>query len=603
MLVCLATSLFGVSFVLQKAWIPRTGEVLPMPGWANKIFAYFSTLKTDSANLVAGLSVGYDQGLSKTFGENMKVVGLTHLTAVSGANCAIVIGLAWVLLRKIPIAKSLKTVLTITVLVFYVELVGWQASVLRAAFMMSIVFLTLELGKKVWITAVLAIASLLLLVVDPTLVFNWGFWLSVLATFGLVTLTPAVNLRLQKYLPKPVAILVAATSAAQLWCLPLLVSLQGGLTTYSVLSNLLVEPMVAPITVLGLLAALLSLFSVPLASYLVALANVPASYVVFVANALASNPLPIIPIPVGFWGVISISSITVSIALFLLGKSNIIIKVISTVLSVFLIFNWVAVGGKSLVWPMANWSILNCDVGQGDALILRSNNEIALIDVGKDPKLIVSCLNNAHVSTINLLVLTHFDMDHVGAVADAIRGRRVDQALISGFPDERPEAKFIKGLLNSKVGAVQIAKEGQSGKLGDLDWSIISALDSTGASANESSIGMDFEANDYRVITLADLNEVAQCKVAPRMAVELKLTIVKVSHHGSADQCPELYQAIQPDLALISVGKNNGYGHPTNSCLQMLNRLKVKILRTDQNGAIAVSAEKSGIQFSVAGPR
>ncbi|MEY4553675.1 MAG: hypothetical protein RL197_102, partial [Actinomycetota bacterium] len=199
--------------------------------YLNSVRKYIGGFSGDPANLVAGLAVGIDAGLSEQFKENMKATGLTHLTAVSGANCAIVLALVWLILRKFRLGRGARTLIALVALTAYVVLVGWQPSVLRSAFMMATVFLCLELGRRVWMPGALALGSCVLLTVDPWLILDFGFWLSVLATYGLVALTPAISQKLQQHMPKWLALILSATLAAQLWCLPILVQLQGGVTT------------------------------------------------------------------------------------------------------------------------------------------------------------------------------------------------------------------------------------------------------------------------------------------------------------------------------------------------------------------------------------
>jgi competence protein ComEC len=254
-------------------------------------------------------------------------------------------------------------------------------------------------------------------------------------------------------------------------------------------------------------------------------------------------------------------------------------------------------------WPIRDWFIVSCDVGQGDATVIRSDNQIAVIDVGPDPGLIDQCLQRLSIRQIDLLVLTHFDMDHVGGLSGLERGRSIQETLLSSFPDTRFTAVQDSAHLQRVSQLVEFPKEGDHGVLGSFQWSVISSLGNQGRSANESSLGIRFESNSTVIYTLADLNETAQCRIAPLTVESSKLTIVKVSHHGSADQCQAFYQAINPDVALISVGKNNRYGHPTQKLLGILNRIGSYILRTDQQGSIALAINQGKLESSVSGAR
>jgi competence protein ComEC len=568
----------------------------------NSMRKFAASFEGDSANLVSGLAIGVDQGLSKSFIVNMKTTGLTHLTAVSGANCAIVLAAFWFLGKRLRLGRNLRFLASIVALASYVELVGPQPSVLRAAFMMSVILAAMEFGRRVWVPAALALGSSILLICDPWLIADYGFWLSVLATLGLVLLTPAIALRLEIHLPKPIAIGLAATLAAQLWCLPLLATLQGGFTTYSILANVLVEPLVAPITLLGLLAAVIGPIFPILGSLFMITGSFLASWIVFVANSLSQGPISLVKLPTDGIGLLLI-------ALFVLATSIAILKrrFKALLISASLALVWLgtSAGGAlpKMAWPIKNWDVVACDVGQGDSMVIRNHGKIAVIDVGKDPELVDDCLDRLGIAKIDLLVLTHFDFDHVGGLSGAERGRTIELALVSPFPEVRPAAVFMKRELIDVASQVVEAGPGLSGDLAGLNWTVFSSLGSGADSANQGSLGIRFENREMVVYTLADLDERAQSEAVLAVSPSSKPTIVKVSHHGSADQSPVFYQRIKADIALISVGVGNPYGHPTSKILGILNDAGAQVFRTDKQGAVSVDVNQGVIEALVAGAR
>jgi competence protein ComEC len=564
----------------------------------NSVRDFIGGFEGDSANLVAGLAVGLDSGLSEQFKLNMKTTGLTHLTAVSGANCAIVLGLVWLLLKKLRLGRGARTLVALLSLAAYVALVGWQASVLRSAFMMATIFVCLEFGRRVWIPGALAFGSGILLIVDPWLITDYGFWLSVSATYGLVVLTPTISKRLQNQLPKWLALVLAATVAAQLWCLPILVQLQGGFTTHSVLANLLVEPIVYLITVLGLLASLIGGISPWLAGPLLELAKIPASWIVFIANSLAEAPFGLLEVPGGLLGVIVAGIFVVSLTSWLKHKSRAWLPISLLVAWALFLVQGV---GQQVAFANTPWQVVACDVGQGDALIITSQGETALIDVGKDSTLIGNCLNQMGIKRISLLIVTHFDQDHVGGLSGALQGRTIENALISPYPDSRPEAKAATDMLFASSENVILGVLNTKGTLGAFNWEVISSLGEAGSSANEASLGVNFSSPDLDVVTLGDLNERAQNLIAANYRGSERPTVVKVSHHGSADQSAEFYERIGAEVALISVGKENSYGHPTSEVLRMLSKSGSAVFRTDQQGAIALQVIEGVIEVVTAG--
>ena len=565
--------------------------------WVNLIRENFHDLRGDAANLAAGLALGMDEGLTPEFITAMKKTGLTHLTAVSGANCAIVIGMIWFLLRRFPIHRAIRTLLAISALAGYVTLVGPQPSVLRAAFMMAVVLVALELGRRVWLPRALILGSVILLILDPWFLADYGFWLSVLATYGLITLTPALANNLESFFPKSLALLLAATIAAQLWCIPILATMQGGFTTYSVIANLLVEPFVAVITVLGLLAGLFGVIVPFLFEPTLVLASWFASWIVFVARTFSSLPGNLITLPTGVVGTFILSALVVIYSFGVVKHRNFLAVLLCVSLSVGWFVGDASKAIGALAWPPEGWVVSSCDVGQGDATVIRSGSDIALIDTGKDSDSIDACLDRLQVGRISLLVLTHFDADHVAGLAGALRGRSVETSMVSPFPDDRPLARLDLDLLNRVSARVIVADLGLSGSLGDFRWQVISSLGSSATTSNEGSLGLLFESSSLMIYALADLNEYAQCRIQIHRT-DLPV-IIKVSHHGSADQCSTLYETLRPELSLISVGEGNSYGHPTKRTLDLLQAVGSNVFRTDKSGSIAIAQNATTLNLSV----
>jgi len=566
-----------------------------------------SGVSIDSASLVLGLAVGDDSKVSQELSSALKLTSLTHLMAVSGANCAIVIGAVYFLLFRLSIRK--RVFCSVVALVAYVGLVGLQPSVLRAASMAIAVMFALVLGRKVNPLSALALSVLFLLCAAPELATSYAFALSVLATAGILIVAPNVYRKLASRLPSWLAMGLAVSIGAQLFCFPVLLGLQGGVPTYSILANLLCEPLVAPITVLGLLGILFLWFP-PLASLLFWLASLVAWPITALAKTLSHFPFATLPWRVDFSGV-TLAICFVAFVLLALNTHKIGIQNLSWIAAVSILACSFGVilnqAVRVSLWPIANWQVASCDVGQGDATVIRDHEEIAVIDVGRDEYKIDNCLNKLGVKHINLLVLTHFDADHVNGLSGALKNRKIDLAMLTSFFDERPGADFSRFLLNSQNIGVIKAEQGMTGQIGQSIWKVLSPSRTAeeAEDSNDASVTMLWRFEDFQLITLADLGEKGQRRLAANLGTwwrepEIPL-VMKVSHHGSADQYPELLEWLKPKLALISVGTENGYGHPTKRTLDTLSRTDSVILRTDLLGSIALQRQHGEFELSYSG--
>ncbi|MEY4980820.1 MAG: hypothetical protein RL174_158 [Actinomycetota bacterium] len=561
-----------------------------------------SGISPDASALVAGLSIGDDGNLSARTKEAMQTVGLSHLTAVSGANCAIVIAMVYLVLKFFPLSRLWRAVFAASALIFYVLLVGPEPSVLRSALMATVVLFVVATGRSSSAPAALALATLLILVISPKMSLSLGFTLSVSATLGILLLSPPLRLKFSQFMPDWLSVVLAVSLSAQLACWPALLLIQDGVSTYSILANLIAEPLVAPITIIGLIACLVALPFPWLSSALAWLASLFSLPIELQANWLSQLPIATLSWPTSWIGVSLALLVVLLFAIWLRSNS----KSKSLLAAIALLTAGAVFAGsnsaqiiRSKTWMSSDWDVVACDVGQGDAMVVRNSGAVALIDVGKDDSAIDECLSNLGIDRIDLLILTHYDMDHIGGLAGALRSRTVGAALVTEFKDDRPAKHYVDGLLTNRGVKTLGAEIGLSGNLGELEWRVLNprsgALEAE--DSNDASTALLFTGRQFKLLALADLGERGQMRLVPQLGtwgVSSAPLILKVSHHGSADQYPELIEALRPEFAIISVGKRNSYGHPTGRTISLLQRVNSKILRTDQLGSIAIDSHLGG---------
>ncbi len=542
--------------------------------WANGLRAGFlgatQQLPGDGGDLLAGLAIGDTSAVSDELDDAMKSSSLSHLTAVSGANCAVVIGLVMLAGGALGLPRWLRIGASIVTLVGFVVLVTPEPSVLRAALMAALVLVALGGGRPVRGLPILSLATISLLVLDPWLARNYGFVLSVLATAGLLLLAGPLSGVLVRWIPRWLALVIAVPVAAQLACQPVIVLLNASLPAYGVVANILAAPAAPVATVVGLAACVLLWAVPPLGMLLCQLAWIPSFWIAAVAQFFAAAPGAQLPWPEGAGGVALLVAAGALVVGAVLGRRRWRRWAAAALILMIVGYIGVVAGGRiaQQLGRPPDWQIAGCDVGQGDAFLVRSAGEVALIDTGPDPALLADCLADLGIDRIDLLVLTHYDLDHVGGV-EAVFGR-VDRAMVG--PVGRPEDDdVVAGLLAAGTEVQQVAR-GPSGMLGELRWRVLWPPTRLAGiePGNPASVTVEFEGvGDCRSgclssIFLGDLDESAQNRVLaanPLGAVD----VVKVSHHGSADQSARLYERLGAVVGVIGVGADNGYGHPTES--------------------------------------
>jgi competence protein ComEC len=568
--------------------------------WANGLRASFAQaaarLDGDGAALLPGLAIGDTSAVEEPLDAAMKATSLSHLTAVSGANCAVVVALIMLAGAMLGLSRGARIGASVVVLVGFVVLVTPQSSVVRAGMMAVIVLLATAGGRPVRGVPVLSLAALVLLASDPWLSRDYGFALSVLATGGLLVLTGPLSRLLARVLPLGVAVVIAVPLAAQFACQPVLLLLAPSIPTYGIVANALAEPAAPLATVLGLLACVTLPVLPGLGGVLTAVAWVPASWIAAVAGFFAGLPGGAIPWPEGPLGVGLLIVVTVCALVAAVAPVSRRARVLCAAAAVVLLVGLAgAVAGVRAVqhWARpADWQIAACDIGQGDAVILRSAGQTALVDTGPDPDSLARCLDELGIGRIDLLVLSHFDLDHVGGT-EAVLGR-VDRALV-GPSGEAADDLLVADLAAGGAVVEQVAR-GSGGVFGELRYSVLWPNARLGSvdPGNDASVVLSFEpvgecANGcLGSLFLGDLGERAQALMLAAGPVP-KVDVVKVSHHGSSDQLDRVYQRADATVGVIGVGANNTYGHPTEHLLDLLARVGTAATRTDTDGLVLLA--------------
>jgi len=576
-------------------------EAAPPPwylDWANELRLQFretaAQLPGDGAQLVPGLALGDESLVGASLDDEMKRSGLSHLTAVSGANCALVIAGIMLLGGILRLRRGSRIVASLIALVLFVVLVTPQPSVLRAAVMAAIVLFSLGASRAARGLPTMCLAVMVLIVMDPWLSRSFGFALSVLATAGLLLLASPLAARLARFMPAWLAMVISIPLAAQIACQPVLVLLNPAIAPYSVIANMLAAPAAPVATIVGLLACLLGAFIPPLSIVGAWLTWLPASWIAAVATFFAHAPGASLPWLPGLLGCLLLSVAVGALGWILLGTRHPGARRITGILLATTLvagYGGILLGGilgQRLALP-SNWQIAACDVGQGDAVVVRSAGQVALIDVGPDAELLARCLGQLGVSRIDILVITHYDLDHVGGI-DAVLGL-VDLALVGPTQDAGEDALLTE--LASAGAVVELASRGDDGVLGELNWQVLWPQPDSDDRGNDASVTLLVQGG-INALFLGDLGERSQAEMmaASRLG---RLDVVKVSHHGSADASAALYDLVAADAGLVSVGVDNGYGHPSDAALAMLEHAGTAALRTDASGLVVVAPSLEGL--------
>lgn len=526
-------------------------EILTQPSrWAKGLAHIRLGLRSatggeDAGALIPGMVIGDTSKQSVEFKNQMRRSGLTHLVAVSGANFAIVSAFVLWGMQFVFRKVNYRLIATAIALAAFIALVRPSPSVLRAAAMAAVLLVAFGTRQGRDPLPALGFAIAAVVILDPFQARDAGFALSVLATAGLLLLAPKIK---PKFLAPPIA--------AMAFCAPVIVALSGYISPMSIIANVLAAPVVAPITIVGFIAALISPFA-PWLSHLLILCVKPlAIWIVWVAQWSAG--FPVFTLKTGLYGFLIVAVLILAIYL---GRAKVAISLLIVVIT----FSW------AQRFPAGDWQIANCDIGQGDAMVINLQQDRAIvIDVGPDPQLIDRCLRQLGVKEIPLLILTHIHADHVGGLVGAGKNRKIGTTWYGNvFAGTRATIEDVK---------IEVKWPDRAGEY----------------TPNNSSIAVVIRSPDFTLFAAGDIEPPAQSQLVSRIG---EVDIYKVAHHGSRFQDLDLMRELSPQIAVISVGATNTYGHPAPSTISALTQLGAKVLRTDIDGAVAIQATNH--QFSL----
>lgn len=605
---------------------------------AGKTFAY-------APELLPGLILGDRSQQSESLDEAMKVSGLSHLSAVSGAHTSLIAAAATLLFRSLRLPRPIVIAAFFCTLLLFVQIVGMQPSIIRAATMGAIGAWALFFGRGSQALPILALSTMIILTISPELVHDVGFQLSVAATAGIVLgaqplerwLFGFFNKALPDFWASMLSSSLAISTTAQLACQPILLSFVDYVSAYSLLANLLATPLLPLITVPGTLAAGISIVAPEVSQMILYLVAFPASGIGWVATTMTDLPGAKLPWPDGTTGVVLVILHWLACAIFMVRllrsqrrpkppvkldnrapawqragyalyrQHRGVTRVAQSMILVIAIVAHVAV-----FWPAPSgridddWDIVGCDVGQGDMFLIRTGATSAMvIDTGPDEALAQRCLEAANIESVDVLAVTHLHADHVGGVAGVRARTHPAQVVYSTGTDptyDATEAGLTEQAQQITQPVVQVIDQaaGQGEHPVQVRWTVLAA-DSQSADENNASLVLLLEIYRYggvvKALFTGDLEQDAAARLIDEDLVPEDIDILKLSHHGAQNGGTELIHHTTPEVALIGVGQDNTYGHPHDDILAALGP-NAEIRRTDLDDTFSVTFEQNQTQMA-----
>lgn len=601
-----------------------------------------SSMEESQASIIKGIVLGDSSDMDQEIQENFRISSISHILAVSGMHVSyLVIGIN--ILFRNKLGKRKIRFITILFLIFYMFITGFSPSVVRASIMSILVMGAGILYRKNDIWTSLAISLFLILIYNPFLIENIGLQFSYIGTIGIMVLHKNVfrffkNIRIKnrkwkyKFNRKVIIFIskikeiLAVTLSAQLAIFPIMIYHFNLLGIYFFISNLLVSVIIGPIIIFSTIFIVFSFIFNPISKVIYIILKLLIQMLIIISN-LSKLPFSKLYLPTPQIETILLYYILVIIFNFIyslytskklnntqvrvrnlialakykifLNKKKYYKKIFIIILMLFL-----------LHFIPKNLEINFVDVGQGDCtFIVTPRNKTILIDgggsssdefdVGKST-LLPYILDKGYTK-IDYIFISHFDQDHVGGILTILQEIKVKKVIISKQEENSEKYQRFLEIIKEKGVSVSIVKKGDSVNIEkdiyfEILWPTSKQIQEN--KLNNNSLVMKMHYHNFSVLFTGDIEEKAEKEILEIYNEEkgtLFSDVLKVAHHGSkTSTMEEFLKTVNPKMALIGVGKNNMFHHPSEETIKKLKKCRTSIYRTDEMGEITIRVNELG---------
>jgi competence protein ComEC len=559
----------------------------------NRIFHTIDSIFPDDVEGFArALLLGDRSKLSYETNAAFSYSGIAHVIAVSGMHVSILFSLLYNLCGK---RRWFTALLGIPILIIFASLAGFTPSITRACIMQLLMILALLLNKEYDPPTALAFAVLTMLAANPLTITSVSFQLSVGCMIGIFLLSgrihdyfmspkrlgPAKGKSLKSRLIRWSVGSLSVTLGAMVFTMPLCAYYFGTISVVGIITNLLALWVISAVFYGIMLGCLLGWVWFPLGKIVAWIVAWPIRYVIFIAKLLSKVPLGVIFVNSPYIVAWLVFAVVIFVTFLLAKRKRPVVFCLCLILGLLGSVLFVRLEPKN-----DDFRVSVLDVGQGQCILLQYDDQNYIVDCGGDGAKATADITSAEllsqgIRKLDGLIITHYDADHA-AGAELLLSHIPAEKLY--LPDADPEHK-IRNSLNAQYGdRICWLDFGQILQTEDFPMTIISAAEeSTG---NDSSLCVLFQPEDYDILITGDRDIGGENTLLEQYPIP-ELELLVVGHHGSASSTGfELLQATSPAMAVISVGSDNDYGHPSKETLNRLSIVDCRVWRTDTDGTL-----------------
>ncbi len=540
-------------------------------------------------DLLLGMVLGEGDRLASVDRFRFRESGTGHLLAVSGLHVGAAAAGAMAIARVARLGRFASLLLGVMGGGFLCLVSQCSPSAVRAFLMLTTWSIASALGRGGRAIGPLALAVVAMIVVQPFCVLDWGFLLSVASVAAILFLFPAIRDAIV-LTPRWVADGIGLLFAVSIAVIPLSMAFFGRAAIAATAVNVICVPIAGIVVPLALIAVGVSDLR-PLAHIVLTGATAGATLLKTIVGGAIALPGASTGDPL-----VATAAVMTLVCLWIAavrGK-RVTARVVVGLLLVPVVLG--AIGGLQHVVERPP-SLVAIDVGQGDATILRTpRGRVVLVDAGPDTANIAALLRDHSVASIDVFILTHIHDDHADG-ADEVLGLFPVALFLSAVDPESTIDDEIRALARAREVGVEEQLNDRSFVF-VLDNTTITVFSPpTGSTPNERSLVVEFVTENGRGVILGDLEETGQRALLDCFGKPVE--VVRIAHHGSEDAyVPEMYEQLMVDIAIISAGSGNPYGHPSPVVLEGLASSGIKTFRTDRDGSVTVRFHRDRLEVT-----
>ncbi len=584
-------------------------------------------LPQEIASIFIGIILGDRTEIPEEAIENFRNANMSHILAVSGMHMSYLILLATQIIGKL-IGKKQSYYISIILIIEYMFLTGFSASIIRAGIMGIILISSKIFYKNNDVLTNIAISALIILLKNPYTIFDLSFQFSYGGTIGIILFQKFISKNfLEKIIKsKKIIEIISVTISAQIIILPISIIQFNKLNIYFILTNLIIGFIIGPVMACGFIFLITLIINVKTAQIFSIILQI-AIKALILTSQIAKLPYSNIYLPTPNFIQIIIYFLSIHIFMFIYYIYNTknktqTVKRFRNIISMIKFYLKYRMTPKTksrtkiisiiiiaLIMVMQiipkDLKVYFVDVNQGDStFIVTPKGKTILIDgggssytnVGKNT-LLPYILDRGYTK-IDIAIISHMDLDHCDGIIYLMDKIKIKTIIIGKQYEESDNYKRFVKLAKEKRIEVKIVEAGENINIErnvnlDILWPDSKNKISENA-INNNSLVFKLKYKKYSILFTGDIEEIAEKAILERYKNMLQSTILKVAHHGSkTSTTAEFLKAVKPRYALIGVGKNNKFGHPSENTIKKLKEMKVKIFRTDELGEITIKMNKN----------